>query len=54
MESSLKLLAKARKHKADVEMLKVTKDKIEREAGEASIRADVATRRAEDVEATLR
>ena len=44
----------ARKHKTDVETLKVTKDKTEKEAGEVSMRADAAIRRAKDVEAALK
>ena len=54
MESCLELLTEARKHRTDAEMLKGTKDKAEREAGEASIRVDIVERRAEDVEVALK
>ena len=54
MKSCLELSTEARKHRADIEMLKGTKDKAEREAREASMRVDAVKRRAEDAEAALR
>ena len=54
MEHSHEVSTEARKHKANAETLKVTKDKAEQEAGEAFIRTDTATRRVEDAEAALR
>ena len=54
MESCSNLSVEVRMHQADVETLKGTKDKAIREAGEASMRVDVAERRAEDVEVALK
>ena len=54
MEHSLELSTEARKHKADTKMLKVTKDKAEKEAREASMKADAAVRRAKNTEVALR
>ena len=54
MESCRNLSAEVRKHQADVEMLKGTRDKVVREAGGASPRADATERKAEDAEAALR
>ena len=54
MESYLELSTETRKHRTDTEILKGTKDKVEREAREASMRADAIKRRAEEAEAVLR
>ena len=54
MERSAKLSVKVRKHKTDVEMLKIIKDKAMKEVGEASLRVDVAEKRAEDAKVVLR
>ena len=54
MEHSREVSLKARKHKVDTKTLKVMKDKAEKEAGEATIRADATMRRAEDAKAALR
>ncbi|EHA8586730.1 hypothetical protein COCNU_scaffold000838G000010 [Cocos nucifera] len=54
MEHSLKLSAEARKNKINIETLNIMKDKVEREAVEASIRSNATTRRAKDTEAALR
>ena len=54
MERSTELLDKARKHKTDVETLKITKDKALKVAGEASIRAHVVERRARDAKEALK
>ncbi|KAG1370044.1 hypothetical protein COCNU_15G004100 [Cocos nucifera] len=54
MECSIDLSAKASKHKMDVEMLKIARDRALREVDETSARADDAERRAQDAEAALR
>ncbi|KAG1368390.1 hypothetical protein COCNU_14G008580 [Cocos nucifera] len=48
------LLTKMTRHKMDVEMLKITKDKILKEAREDFTRADATEGRAEDVEIVLK
>ncbi|EHA8586728.1 hypothetical protein COCNU_scaffold000827G000010 [Cocos nucifera] len=54
MEHSLELSVESKKYKVDAKTLKEMRDKVIKEASEASIRAAAAARRAEDVEAALR
>ncbi|EHA8590992.1 hypothetical protein COCNU_scaffold029945G000020 [Cocos nucifera] len=54
MECSAELLTEVRKHKIDIEMLKITKDKVMKIAGEASMRVDTVERKAKDAKMALR
>ncbi|KAG1327756.1 hypothetical protein COCNU_01G016900 [Cocos nucifera] len=54
MEHFAELSTEMRKHKIDVEMLKITKDKIVKIAREASTRANATERRAKDAKEALR
>ncbi|EHA8586602.1 hypothetical protein COCNU_scaffold000565G000010 [Cocos nucifera] len=53
MECSIELSAEVMKHKIGIKMPKITKNKALKTAREASVRADVAKRRAEDAETVL-
>nr|XP_010907555.1 ankycorbin-like [Elaeis guineensis] len=54
IESSHELMKEKKKFELEAGMLKGTKEKVEREAGEASIRVDTIDKRVEDAKAILR
>ena len=54
INSSHELVKEKKKFELEVKMLKGAKEKAVREAGEASMRANTANRRADDAKAALR